>query len=176
MKKSNADMEAMQEALQFVNKLKEKRELVERKNMIKKICLVVRKVYLYTFKSEMPTYVDDDKFADLFKYYRCIYATILDESHVKEVKTGRIFPILDLQKEDDRFKSSLVARGCILREAEYSKGFVFSENGLLECESLSGKKDLDDLSKYLSLPENVIDSYINGEYYQSEEKVKQLKI
>lgn len=58
---------------------------------------IVYNIDLYSCKfSNMPVYINDEDFNKFFKTNYNIFVTWLDSKHVKEIRTGIVFPIVDL--------------------------------------------------------------------------------
>ena len=149
----------------IVKEIEQKREQEKMTERDKYLSSIIYKISLYNFSDIMPKYLMDSNFNDIFKFERCVFVNVIDKHHVKEIKTGIVFPILNLSKNNDHFESSYIEYN--LKKDEYSK-FAISKNNVLECK----KAKVDELIQYLKIDENVIENYINGVYDNSEKKVK----
>lgn len=146
----------MKDTIEFVNELEKKRKKDEYNKRVKYLSSLIYKVHLYKFaSSKKPKYLIDGDFDNNFELSKTIYATIVDNMHVKEIKTGMIFPIVGLEKNDDKWTSSNIIYGDL---NDNQSQFAISNNIKL----LTGK-DLKDLYTYLSYDKEIIKNYLNYE-------------
>ncbi len=171
MKNNNVDKffekYAMTETLNVLKEIKEKRNQEMKDARMKFLSSIVYKVPLYSFNSVMPNYLVDNEFEKVFNFDRCIFVTVVDKNHVKEIKTGMVFSILNLSKENDNFESSYI--DYTLSDEQYSR-FALSKNSMLQGQ----KSTLEELISYIKCDEKVIRDYINGQCFSSNKKVKSI--
>lgn len=115
----------------------------------------VYKIPLYSFaNADYPYCVEDNQFENVFEFNKNIFATVIDDSHIKEIKTGLVFPIVDLLKTNDKFSSSIIMYSSLTED-----DFVFavSKNKFL----ITQKLDLNELIEYLEDSKNSTEEYVH---------------
>lgn len=132
---------------------------IDEKNINAKSSIIYN-VDLYTIKSSnIPFYVDAEEFEKTFKFFHNIFVTMPDNEHVKEIRTGLILPIVNLDKgysrdepninnntdSDDnyalfaiRYKKKLIAHEMDLNQLldYYKKEKTYIEN-LIKCQQMT---------------------------------------
>lgn len=128
----------------------------------------IYKIPLYSFKDgNKPYCVDDDNFDNVFNLMGFILVTIVDSNHVKEIKTGRVIPIIHLIKENDYWTSSLI-KCDDLKEDDVL--FTISRNQFLFLYQIN----IRDLNTYLGMENQDLEAIFNTwvEFNKKNIKVK----
>lgn len=112
-------------------------------------------------------YITTKKIYNLFKFEKCIYAVEEDFNHIREIRTGMIFPIVCIDKENHNLIKSHVKYAS--DQDDYSS-FAIRENSLLNVESLNIKE----LEYYLNCDELYFNNYFGPFKDSSSQKVKKL--
>lgn len=143
-------------ALEVVQELEKKRNLQEQTKRSNYLKSIIYKIPLYKFKSsDRPIILDDNVFDEVFEYDKVIFAQVIDSNHIQEIKTKKIFPILELSKKDDRWNNAWVKYA---EQAENYSQFPISENRFIKTRNFG----IDELVAYMSLDESVISDYIEN--------------
>lgn len=163
----------MEDTIDFVNKIAEKRQIEQDKKIynerMKYLSSIIYKISLYNLSSlSRPNWLIDEHFDEIFKFSKNIYATVIDGEHIQEIKTGMVFPIVDLEKKDDNWKSSNIIYGDL---DDNNSQFAISYSKVLKTE----KGSLKELYNYLKYDKEVIENYINGEQGKTKSMVKNNK-
>lgn len=123
----------------------------------------IYKIRLYSFKDgKKPYCVEDDKFEDVLNFMGSILVTIADCSHVKEIKTGKIIPIVHLIKNNDYWNSSVIMSDHLTEDDTL---FTLSQNKILFPEPIN----ISDFNKDEYLEEIF---RIFGDYNKENKKVR----
>ncbi|MCI9433712.1 MAG: hypothetical protein HFI86_00355 [Bacilli bacterium] len=128
----------------------------------------VYKILLYSFKDEkQPYYVEDNKYEAVFNLMGSILVTVVNDNYVKEIKTGKIIPIVHLIKNNDYWTSSTIMSNH-LREDDVL--FTISQNKLLFLEPI----DIRDFNTYLEMENECLEDIFNAwtEFSKKNIKVK----
>lgn len=155
------------EVVNFVENLNSKRKREEKELRESYLKHAVYKIELYNFNSdEIPYYVLDTEIEEKFNFNNYIFVNIVDKNHVKEIKTGKIYPIVNLKKEKENWISSVVDYSCSKEEIEQ---FALSKNKFLPTKNYS----LAELEVYLTDEISVDENILNN--IDNKEKIKMLR-
>lgn len=155
------------EAVNFVNELNKKREKEKQELRESYLKQEIYKIGLYNFNSEeIPYYILDNELEEKINLNNYIFVNIVDRNHVKEIKTGKIYPIVNLKKEKENWISSVVDYSCSKEEIGQ---FALSKNKFLPTKNYS----LAELEVYLTDEISVDENILNN--IESREKIKMLR-
>ena len=142
MENTNIDINDWNETVNIAKKIDEER--------IRKCAnSMVYKIPLYSFKTnERNYYLCDDEFDEKIKLESYIYVNIIDERFVKEIITGFVYPIIDLEKNCSDWISAFVRYNAYTEEVGL---FTLSYNRIL----MTKRIKMDELEEYLSVDRQV---------------------
>lgn len=154
------------DTLEYVNDREKQRVMKEKEN--RKKSKNIYKIRLYNFTSDTrPYYLVDGTFNDVFKFDKYIYAVEKDYNHVEEIRTGKVFPIVDIEKESSDWKSSYIKYS---DDNSKYQNFSIRKNFVLKADPIN----LKELENYLKCDEEVFDSYLDGSLAHKIQKMKKI--